>query len=144
MASTITTGLRRAGQRVGLVSLGAVTLLSLTVGPANAAGWSSSISGAYPNFESRRWSDAGGSTNIQFTNCEDGTGATSAGVTLRKDVDWQVDPTYSSASFTNCFGGYSSTSSGNWGDHGSGNYYFAVNLGATYSDLDVRTLSVSY
>ncbi|MFD6939297.1 hypothetical protein ACFYRL_24875 [Streptomyces goshikiensis] len=144
MKSAILSSLRKTGQRAGLVSLGAMTLLSLTAGSANAASWSSSISGAYPNFESRRWSDAGGSTNIQFTNCTDGTGATSAGVTLRKDVDWQVDPTYSTASFTNCFGGYSSTSSGNWGDHGSGNYYFAVNLGATYSDLDVRTLSVTY
>ncbi len=144
MNSAILFGLRKTGQRAGLVSLGAMTLLSLMAGSANAASWSSSLSGAYPNFESRRWSDAGGSTNIQFTNCTDHTGATSAGVTLRKDVDWQVDPTYTTASFTNCFGGYSSTSSGNWGDHGSGNYYFAVNLGATYSDLDVRTLSVTY
>ncbi|MFJ9076809.1 hypothetical protein ACIRO3_16380 [Streptomyces sp. NPDC102278] len=144
MKSSILSGLRKNGHRAGLVSLGAVTLLSLMAGPVHAASWSSYLSGAYPDYESRRWSDAGGSTNIQFTNCEDGTGATSAGVTLRKDVDWQVDPAYSTASFTNCFNGYSSTSSGNWGDHGSGNYYFAVNQGATYSDLDVRVVSVNY
>ncbi|MFF1779861.1 hypothetical protein [Streptomyces virginiae] len=144
MKSAILSGLRKTGQRAGLVSLGAVTLLSLTAGSVHAASWSSSISGAYPNFESRRWYDNGGSQNIQFTNCTDHTGATSAGVTLRKDVDWQVDPTYTTASFTNCFGGYNSTSSGNWSDKGSGNYYFAVNLGATYSDLDVRTLAVTY
>lgn len=143
MKFAILSGLRKTGHRAGLVSLGAMTLLSLTAGSAQAASWSSYLDGAYPNFESRRWADTGGSTSIQFTNCADHTGATSAGVTLRKAVDWQVDPTYSTASFTNCFNGYNSTSSDGWDDHGSGNYYFAVNYGG-WTYLTVRVVDVYY
>ena len=58
-----------------------------------------------------------------------------------QDLDFQPDPQYTTAAFTNCFGGYNATSSGNWSDKGSGNYYFAVNYGGWAT---VRTLSVNY
>ncbi|GLV88407.1 hypothetical protein Slala03_80960 [Streptomyces lavendulae subsp. lavendulae] len=75
---------------------------------------------------------------------EDGASDVSvANVTLRKDLDFQPDPQYSTASFTNCFNGTYATSSGNWGDHGSGDYYFAVNYGSS-AMLWVRTLTVNY
>ncbi|MFJ9076808.1 hypothetical protein ACIRO3_16375 [Streptomyces sp. NPDC102278] len=141
MKSIHLSALRESGRRAAVVGLGVAAVAGLAASPAQAASWSSSLSGAGAGFESRRWYDSGGSTNITFTDCTSDVSV--ANVTLRKDVDFQVDPQYSTASFSNCFNGYNSTSSGNWGDHGSGNYYFAVNYGSS-AVLSVRTLSVNY
>lgn len=65
------------------------------------------------------------------------------GVTLRKDV-FGPDPTYATASFTNCFNS-GATSSGTWADHGSGDYYFIVNYATnTYATVSVKSLTVYY
>ncbi|MGW3512096.1 hypothetical protein [Streptomyces sp. NPDC000994] len=64
-------------------------------------------------------------------------------MTLRKDV-FGPDPTYATASFTNCFNS-GATSSGTWADHGSGDYYFIVNYATnTYATVSVKSLTVYY
>ncbi|MFI5619499.1 hypothetical protein [Streptomyces sp. NPDC051567] len=134
--------LRESGRRVAVVGLGATAVVGLVAGPAQAASWMGSLTNAGPGFESRRWYDNnGGSTNINFTNCTSGSSV--ANVTLRKDLDFQPDPQYTTAAFTNCFNDYYSTSYGTWGDHGSGYYYFAVNYGG-WADLTVRLVDVYY
>ncbi|MEU7564849.1 hypothetical protein AB0A99_02345 [Streptomyces fradiae] len=122
----------------------------MTVGilasPAQAANysWTSSLTDVGPGFESRRWYDDNGYTTITFTDCYSG-GHKGAEVRVRKDVVGP-DPAYAKALFTNCFNGYSATSTGNWSPTGvtSGNFYFAVNEAATTLKLSVRTLTVSY
>ncbi|MFF4648125.1 hypothetical protein [Streptomyces sp. NPDC001389] len=141
MKSMRLSALRESGRRAAVVGLGIAAVVGLASSPAQAASWSSTIVGADPGFESRRWYDGGGSTNITFTDCSSDVHV--ANVTLRKDLDFQPDPQYSTASFTNCFNGTYATSSGNWGDHGEGNYYFAVNYGSS-AMLWVRTLTVNY
>ncbi|MGW2020199.1 hypothetical protein [Streptomyces sp. NPDC001927] len=135
--------MREQARRVGTVALGAAAVLGVVVAPAQASSWSSSLSYAGPGYESRRWYDTGGSTNIKFTGCTDNGSNRVASVTLRKDTTGP-DPQYVTASFTNCFAGSAATSSGNWSDHGSGEYYFAVNYGTSGLNLTVRTLSVTY
>ncbi|GAA2636510.1 hypothetical protein [Streptomyces vastus] len=135
--------LRTSGRRIGAVTLGAAAVVGLLSAPAHAASWSSSLTGAAPGFESRRWFDSGGSTNIRFTGCSDDGSDRLVNVTLRKDVTGP-DPTYVRAAFTNCFASRTSTSSGNWSSHGSGNYYFVVNDGASGLRVTVRSLTVNY
>ncbi|MEU1489896.1 hypothetical protein ABZ456_06525 [Streptomyces sp. NPDC005776] len=116
-------------------------MLGILSAPAQASSWSSYLTGAAPGFESRRWTDDGGPTNIQFTDCKDDWNDKSVGVTLRKDT-FGPDPSYTKANFTNCFGG--GTSSGNWDGHGSGEYYFAVNYGLAGVHVWVDSLAVYY
>ncbi|MFJ9344796.1 hypothetical protein ACIRP0_36780 [Streptomyces sp. NPDC101733] len=133
--------LRESGRRVSVVGLGVAAVVGLAASPAQAASWSSSLTGARLGYESRRWADNGGATNITFTDCTSDVHVVN--VTLKKDLSLQPDPVYTTASFTNCFNGYNATSSGNWEDHGSGNYYFSVNDGSSAS-ATVRTLTVNY
>lgn len=133
--------LRDNGRRASVIGLGIAAAVCMTVSPAQAASWSSSLSGVTNGFESRRWSDDGGATNIQFTGCTSDGGVVN--VTLHKDLSFQPDPYYSTAAFTNCLNGTNATSSGNWGDHGSGSYYFSVNDGSSLKAW-VRTLTVNY
>ncbi|MFD7226956.1 hypothetical protein [Streptomyces sp. NPDC059881] len=135
--------LREPARRMGTVALGAAAVLGIVAAPAQASSWTSSLSNAAPGFESRRWYDTGGSTNIKFTGCSDNGSNRVVNVTLRKDTTGP-DPQYVTAAFTNCFAGTSATSSGNWSDHGSGNYYFAVNYGASGLNVWVKSLSVTY
>ncbi|QGZ52561.1 hypothetical protein GPZ77_33420 [Streptomyces sp. QHH-9511] len=143
MRSTRLDTLREPARRIGTVALCAAAVLGVVSSPAQAASWSSSLSNAGPGFESRRWYDTGGQTSISFTGCSDTGQNNNANVTLRKDVTGP-DPQYVTASFTNCFASTSSTSNGTWADHGSGNYYFAVNYGVVGVNLWVRSLTVSY
>ncbi|TLQ44679.1 hypothetical protein [Streptomyces marianii] len=140
MRSTRLTALRESGRRIGTVALGAAAVLGLLTTPAQASSWSSYLSGVGPGYESRRWYDTGGATTIKFTGCSGGSGAE---VRLRKDT-FGPDPAYSTALFTNCFASSTSTSTGNWSDHGSGDYYFAVNEAAVSLKLSVKSLTVSY
>lgn len=133
--------MRTSGRRIGIVGLGAAAVVGLLSAPAQAASWSSSLSGAAPGFESRRWYDTGGSTNIKFTGCTSGLSVVN--VTLRKDVTGP-DPSYVRAAFTKCFQSSSATSSGTWSDHGKGNYYFVVNEGSSGSRVSVKSLTVNY
>ncbi|MFD9242834.1 hypothetical protein ACFV0D_13060 [Streptomyces sp. NPDC059556] len=137
------TALRESGRRVAVVGLGAAAMLGLVTAPAHAASWSSSLTGAAPGFESRRWYDSGGTTTIKFTGCSTDGSVSVTNVTLRKDVVGP-DPSYVRASFTQCHVSSTSTSTGTWSDHGSGNYYFVVNEGATGIRLTVKSLTVSY
>ncbi|MFH8474827.1 hypothetical protein [Streptomyces sp. NPDC018000] len=123
--------------------IGAATALGFLAAPAQAASWSSSLSNAGPGFESRRWADSGGATNIKFTGCSDDGSDSVVNVTLRKDT-LGPDPSYATANFTNCFVSSTSTSSGDWSDHGSGDYYFAVNYGASNLHVWVKSLTVTY
>ncbi|MFJ2560641.1 MULTISPECIES: hypothetical protein [unclassified Streptomyces] len=143
MRSTRLTALREPGRRIATVTLGAAVALGVLVTPAQAASWSSSLAGAAPGFESRRWYDSGGSTNIKFTGCTDSGSNSVVNVTLRKDTVGP-DPSYTTAAFTNCFNSSSATSSGDWSDHGSGDYYFAVNYGASGLRVWVNSLTVTY
>ncbi|WP_307714394.1 hypothetical protein [Streptomyces sp. V4I23] len=121
--------------------LGAAAVLGVVAAPAHAASWSSSLSGVAPGFESRRWYDGGGTTTITFTGCSGSYSG--AEVRLRKDT-FGPDPAYATAVFTNCFRGAGYTSTGNWSDHGSGDYYFAVNEAAATGRLWVNSLTVYY
>lgn len=110
--------------------------------PAQAASSSSSLNNVGGDFQSRRWTDDGGSTTIKFTSCPS-AGTQAITVTLRKDV-FGPDPTYSTATFTNCFNS-GATSSGSWDDRGSGDYCFVVNYASnTYVTVSVKSLSVYY
>ncbi|MER6191537.1 hypothetical protein [Streptomyces cyaneofuscatus] len=130
------------GRRIATVAVGAATVLGVIAPPAQAASWSSSLTGVLPGFESRRWYDSGGTTTIKFTGCSSGSYKV-ANVLLRKDTAGP-DPSYVNASFTKCFDSGTSTSTGTWADHGSGDYYFMVNSGATGISLTVKSLTVSY
>ncbi|MFE7549327.1 hypothetical protein [Streptomyces gardneri] len=141
MRSTRLAGLRESGRRIGTVGLGVAAVLGILTPPAQAASWSSSLTGVMPGYESRRWYDTGGTTTIKFTGCvSNGTGAE---VRLRKDT-FGPDPAYTKAVFTQCFASNTSTSTGNWSDHGSGDYYFAVNEAGVNLVLTVRSLTVTY
>lgn len=126
MRSPRSLALRDHSRRAGIASLAAAAALGIATAPAQASSWTSSLTGAAPGFESRRWADSGGRTNVQFTGCKDDYNNTRVAVQLFKDT-FGPDPYYSSQGFTNCFNGSSSTSSGWWEDHGSGDYYFDVN-----------------
>jgi hypothetical protein len=133
----------RAGKRAVIISTAAAAAaVGVLAVPAQASSWSSSITGAGNDFESRRWTDDGGSTTIKFTSCHrDGTQAVN--VMLRKDT-FGPDPKYSNATFTNCFNS-GATSTGNWDDHGSGDYYFVVDYGSNvYAPVSVSSLTVYY
>ncbi|MFE7429992.1 MULTISPECIES: hypothetical protein [unclassified Streptomyces] len=130
-------------RRIATVAVGAATALGVIASPAQAASWSSSLSNAGPGYESRRWYDSGGTTTIKFTGCRDNGGNKVVNVLLRKDTVGP-DPSYVNAAFTKCFESGSSTSTGNWDDHGSGDYYFAVNVGASSLNVWVNSLTVSY
>jgi hypothetical protein len=80
-------------------------------------------------------------TTIKFTGCTGGN--TVVNVTLYKVVNNFPDTDYTKAAFTKCFQSRTSTSTGNWKDHGAGNYYFVVNDGGG-SYVSVRYLVVSY
>jgi hypothetical protein len=137
--STVT----RAGKRAMIiVTAAAAAAVGVLAVPAQASSWSSYISDAGNDFESRRWTDNGGSTTIKFTGCHrDGTQA--VGVMLRKDT-LGPDPKYTNANFTNCFNS-GATSSGTWDDHGSGDYYFVIDYGANmYAPVSVDSLTVYY
>ncbi|MFI5748181.1 hypothetical protein ACIBBE_20055 [Streptomyces sp. NPDC051644] len=126
MRSIRTTALRGPGWRISTVALGAVAVLGIVAAPAQASSWSSKLVGAAPGFESRHYADDGGPTNVKFTNCKDDYSNSRVNIVLRKDT-LGPDPYYSTHTYTACFTG--GTSSGNWDDHGSGTYYWAVNDG---------------
>ncbi|MFH9968785.1 hypothetical protein ACH4PR_47165 [Streptomyces mirabilis] len=134
--------LARTGKRATIIGMAAAAAVGALAMPAQASSWSSSLTNVGNDFESRRWTDDGGSTTIKFTSCTRAGGQV-VGVTLRKDT-FGPDPLYSTASFTNCFNS-GATSTGNWDDHGSGDYYFVVDYGSNvYAPVSVRSLTVSY
>ncbi|MEV5177804.1 hypothetical protein AB0L10_43940 [Streptomyces flaveolus] len=135
----------RTGKRASIVGMAAAAVVGALAMPAQAASWSSSLTNVYNDFESRRWTDNGGSTSISFTTCtRDSSASQAVNVTLRKDV-FGPDPLYSTATFTNCFKYSGATSTGNWDDHGSGDYYFVVDYGQNiYAPVSVKSLSVYY
>jgi hypothetical protein len=130
----------RAGKRATIIGAAAVAAVGALAVPAQASSWSSYLSNVLNDYESRRWTDDGGSTTIKFTSCHrDGTQA--VGVMLRKDT-FGPDPKYDNATFTNCFNS-GATSTGNWDDHGSGDYYFVVDYGSNvYAPVSVSSLTV--
>ncbi|WDO07778.1 hypothetical protein ME763_20120 [Streptomyces murinus] len=133
----------RAGKRAVIIgTAAAAAAVGVLAVPAQASSWSSYISSAGNDFESRRWTDDGGSTTIKFTSCHrDGTQAVN--VMLRKDT-LGPDPKYSNQTFTNCFNS-GATSTGNWDDHGSGDYYFVVDYGSNvYAPVSVSSVAVYY
>ncbi|MFF7095923.1 hypothetical protein ACFY9A_26530 [Streptomyces rubradiris] len=132
----------RAGKRAMIIGAAAVAAVGVLAVPAQASSWSSYLSNVLNDYESRRWTDDGGSTTIKFTSCHrDGTQAVA--VMLRKDT-FGPDPKYDNAAFTNCFNS-GATSIGNWGDHGSGDYYFVVDYGSNvYAPVSVSSLTVYY
>ncbi|MCX4661308.1 hypothetical protein [Streptomyces uncialis] len=48
------------------------------------------------------------------------------------------------AAFTNCFNSSTALSTGNWNDHGKGDYYFVINEGQAGFYLSVNHVKVSY
>ncbi|MEV4968629.1 hypothetical protein AB0886_24600 [Streptomyces sp. NPDC024062] len=130
-------------RRIAVVLFSAVTVVGIFSAPAQAGSYTSSISGAAAGFESNRWSETSSATTttIKFTGC---SGANSVvNVTLAKDIANLPDSYYVRAAFTQCFASSSSTSTGNWSDHGAGKYYFIVNDGGG-DRVSVRTLTVSW
>ncbi|MFF2408147.1 hypothetical protein [Streptomyces sp. NPDC058092] len=137
------TALREPSRRIATVALGAAAVLGLIAAPAQASTYSSHLTGAGPGFESSRWNDSGGTTNIKFTGCTDDYNDKSVTVRLRKDT-FGPDPSYVNAVFTQCFVSGTSTSSGTWADHGSGAYYFVVNDAMVGVRVTVKSLTVTY
>ncbi|MFF5333664.1 hypothetical protein [Streptomyces sp. NPDC013181] len=135
--------LKHAGRRGGVVVLAAASLLGIMTAPASASSWSSYLSNAAPGYESRRWADNGGRTNIKFTGCADDWTNSHVAVQLFKDT-FGPDPYYSSQRYSECFKGSSSTSSGWWEDHGSGDYYFDVNGALFGVHVWVDDVTVNY
>ncbi|MDG9687893.1 hypothetical protein OH797_38610 (plasmid) [Streptomyces anulatus] len=136
--------LRASVRRAAVVLLSAVTIVGIFASPAQAGSWDSSLTGVGPGFESRRWYQPSSSTGttIKFTGCTGGN--TVVNVTLYKVVNNFPDTDYTKAAFTKCFESPTSTSTGNWNDHGAGDYYFVVNDGGVGSTVSVRYLVVSY
>ncbi|MFF8997910.1 hypothetical protein ACF1GW_16225 [Streptomyces achromogenes] len=132
----------RAGKRAMTIGAAAVAAVGFLAVPAQASSWSSYLSNVLNDYESRRWTDDGGSTTIKFTSCHR-DGQQAVNVMLRKDT-FGPDPKYDNATFTNCFNS-GATSTGNWDDHGSGDYYFVVDSGSTvYAPVSVSSLTVYY
>src|SRR5690349_8295463 len=93
----------RAGKRASIVGMAAAAVVGALAMPAQASSWSSSLTNVGNDFESRRWTDNGGSTTIKFTSCSrDSSGSQAVTVTLRKDT-FGPDSKYSTQQFTNCF-----------------------------------------
>ncbi|MGQ4486546.1 hypothetical protein ACN6LM_003378 [Streptomyces sp. SAS_281] len=136
-------GLYQAGRRGGVVALGAVSVLGIITAPASADSWTGHLTGAGPGYESHRWGDDGGRTNIKFTGCKDDWNNERVAVQLFKDT-FGPDPYYSSQNFSECFKGSTSTSSGWWEDHGSGSYYFDVNGALVGVHVSVASITVNY
>ncbi|MEU7557295.1 hypothetical protein [Streptomyces eurythermus] len=132
----------RAGKRAMIIGAAAVTAVGVLAVPAQASSWSSYLSNVRNDYESRRWTDDGGTTTIKFTSCHR-DGQQVVNVMLRKDTAGP-DPKYDNAPFSNCFNS-GATSTGNWDDHGSGEYYFVVDYGSTvYAPVSVSSLTVYY
>ncbi|MEU6757269.1 hypothetical protein [Streptomyces sp. NPDC046685] len=139
-----THALRARFRRPITAVLGAAAVVGLIATPAQAAGsWTSYLYNAGPEFESRRWYQAGtdGGTRIVFESCY---GDGSVNVTLAKDISAAPDPYYSTANFTWCFTSAGAQSTGNWGDYGGGNYYFVIDNGVVGSSTNVNWLKVSW
>ncbi|MFG2684039.1 hypothetical protein [Streptomyces sp. NPDC048392] len=134
----------RAGKRAMIIgTAAAAAAVGALAVSAQASSWSSYLSNAGNDFESRRWTDNGGSTTIKFTSCSRGSSPKAVSVMLRKDT-FGPDPKYTNASFTNCFNS-GATSSGTWDGHGSGDYYFVVDYGSNvYAPVSVKSLTVYY
>ncbi|MGQ4400114.1 hypothetical protein ACN6K4_006289 [Streptomyces hayashii] len=135
----------RAGKRAMIIgTAAAAAAVGVLAVPAQASSWTSHISSAGNDFESRRWTDNGGSTTIKFTSCNRGGGLPKAvGVMLRKDT-FGPDPKYTNANFTNCFNS-GATSSATWDGHGSGDYYFVIDYGSNvYAPVTVQSVAVYY
>lgn len=133
-------GVRQAGGCGGA----AAGLVGVFAAPAQAASWESCLSSVGPNYESRRWYQPGGATKtkIQFTGCT--SGLSLANVTLYKAVPVWPDDRFTMAAFTNCFNSSTAVSTGNWNDHGAGDYYFLINEGTSGVYLSVKKVKVSY
>ncbi|WP_445402514.1 hypothetical protein ACSMX9_13185 [Streptomyces sp. LE64] len=59
-------------------------------------------------------------------------------------IDNWPDDRFTMATFTNCFSGPTAVSTGNWNDHGAGDYSFVINEGASGVFLTVNTVKVTY
>ncbi|MBB1244961.1 hypothetical protein GL263_15500 [Streptomyces durbertensis] len=100
---------RRIAQRSGAVT--AATLLALTfTGDAWAGSFTTSMSGVRTGFESRRWTDDGGSgpTKIEFTTCTANGGQTpfsSTEVELWQDISMWPDGRRGVRTLTACKNG---------------------------------------
>ncbi|MFF1404992.1 hypothetical protein [Streptomyces sp. NPDC058294] len=140
-----TSTMARTGKRASIVGMAAAAVVGALAMPAQASSWSSSLTNVGNDFESRRWTDNGGSTTIDFTTCKrDSSASQAVTVTLRKDT-FGPDPKYSTQTYTNCFKYSGATSSGSWDDHGSGDYYFVVDYGQNvYAPVSVNSLTVYY
>lgn len=124
---------------------GTAAVIALVFATSAEANWSSSITAASVNFESRRWSDELYS-QVQFTGCHTDSGVTkSTDVQMWRDISLQPDDSYDNKTFTACFG--TGTSNGEWTDLGSGmkNVYFQIMKigGSTFGpQLSVNSVSV--
>ncbi|WP_329043533.1 hypothetical protein OHT61_32390 (plasmid) [Streptomyces sp. NBC_00178] len=143
MKTASTQALRTSVRRAAVVLFSAITVVGIFSAPAQAASWSSYLSGVAAGYESRNWYEPSSSTGtkITFTGCSGAN--TVVNVTLYKVVNNLPDTDYTRAAFTQCFGGSSATSTGNWSDHGAGDYYFVVNDGGG-GNVSVRSLTVTY
>ncbi|WP_327253238.1 hypothetical protein [Streptomyces sp. NBC_01244] len=126
-------------------AIGAAAMLGAIATPAQAAGsFTSYLAKAGHDFDSRRWNEAASDVNtkIVFEGC---FGRGSVNVSLAKDITAAPDPFYSMANFTNCFTGNTAQSTGTWGDHGGGNYYFVIDVGMVGGGVtNVNWLKVSW
>lgn len=114
----------------------------------------SSLTGVAPGFQSRWWTkqkDYDADTVIRFTGCNTDIGAdNSTEVQLTKYKSGPLpDENRGRKTFTACFGGSSSVSSGNWGTQrgGGDEYRFAITKidGVDYQDkLTVNDVDVWY
>lgn len=127
-----------------MVLFSAIMAVGIFSAPAQAASWSGYLTGVAPGYESRNWYAPSSSTGttISFTGCTSFSSVVN--VTLYKVVNNLPDTDYTRAAFTQCLTGSSATSTGNWNDHGAGDYYFVVNDGGGSSGVSVKSPTVSY
>ncbi|MGW1462735.1 hypothetical protein ACWCPT_00070 [Streptomyces sp. NPDC002308] len=140
---TRSTSLNASVRRIAVVLFSVVTVVGIFSSPAQAGSYTSYMKGVAAGFESSHWKEdsSATTTTIKFTGCtSDGS---AVNVTLAKDINNLPDTYYVRAAFTKCLESSTSTSTGNWADHGSGSYYFIVNDGG-YAVTSVKSLTVSW
>ncbi|MET9774222.1 hypothetical protein ABZ023_08090 [Streptomyces sp. NPDC006367] len=101
-------------RKAALTVTAAMALVGFSATTASA-NWSSYISSWTDGDRSRKWTDSGTYSQVQFRSCFAQYGTTEQVVVKMWKIDtWTPNDNLGSKTFTNCFNGSSSWSNGQW------------------------------
>ncbi|GAA2245139.1 hypothetical protein GCM10010232_35210 [Streptomyces amakusaensis] len=105
-------------KKIGVAASAASALVFIGA-PQASANWSSHIDSWTDGQESRRWSDNGTYSQVQFRDCyaqNAGSSAQKVSLIMWSHIALAPDKKLDTKTFTNCFNGNTSWSNGEWTD----------------------------